>query len=275
MTGFRSRDVAGALAPCSLLIAWTRWAAPHMPAGRAIDAIAYSLVAVNAVALACRRAAPRRVLAVTTVVSTAYMFLAYPYGPALLPFAIAVYTVARHLPWRTAAIAAGAALPVLASHNVSDGVNVSDLLGVFPASGWVVMPFALGSTLALRRASVARDRREAIERGVHEERLRMAQEVHDIVGHGLAAIKMQADIALHVLAKQPGVARPTQEAISTTSALRIRVTSAFREMTPLDGGTGIAGMCERIATLGGRLTAGPAPDARFIVDAWLPAVGTP
>jgi signal transduction histidine kinase len=33
---------------------------------------------------------------------------------------------------------------------------------------------------------------------------------------------------------------------------------------------GITGMRERVSSLGGRLTAGPEPDATFIVDAWLP-----
>jgi signal transduction histidine kinase len=42
--------------------------------------------------------------------------------------------------------------------------------------------------------------------------------VHDIVGHGLAAIKMQADIALHLLERKPGQAGPALEAISRTSS---------------------------------------------------------
>ncbi|GAB3880899.1 hypothetical protein GCM10029964_036070 [Kibdelosporangium lantanae] len=45
----------------------------------------------------------------------------------------------------------------------------------------------------------------------------MAQEVHDVVGHGLAAIKMQADIALHLLAKKPEQAEIALNAISRTS----------------------------------------------------------
>ncbi|MEU4420135.1 histidine kinase [Actinoplanes sp. NPDC024001] len=366
MTSVRRRDLVGALVICAWLLAWTRWVSPQMPFGREIDVGAYLLVAVNSLALIWRRSAPLRVLAVTTLASSAYMWLEYAYGPALLPFAIAVYTVARHLPWRTAAVAAGIALPVLASHNLNDGLAVTDLTSIFPAAGWVAVPFAIGTTIAQRTESVTRDRREAVERGIQEERLRMAQEVHDIVGHGLAAIKMQADIALHVLHKQPEIARPTLEAVSTTSAqaldelrttlrmlrsadeskastpgladldalyqrmrdaglrvrvrtigspsalpaetdmtayrtiqesltnvlkhaypkeadivlenepgaLRIRVISAHPESeTPRSGGLGIAGMRERIAAHGGRFAAGPAPGARFVVDAWLP-VGT-
>jgi signal transduction histidine kinase len=358
----RGRDTLTALILWVLLLVWTRWVAPHMPEGRSVDAITYALVTASSLALAWRRSFPRWVLAVTAIASVTYMWRAYPYGPALLPFAIAVYTVTRQLPWRSAAIAAGIAVPVLAAHNLSDGPQLNDLAGTFPAGGWVVVPFAIGIVRATRREAVNRDRRDSIERGVHEERLRMAQEVHDIVGHGLAAIKMQADIALHVLDKQPDVARPSLEAISTTSAhaldelrttlrmlrsaaesqastpgladldalyqrmraaglrirvrttgdpgspspeialvvyrtiqesltnvlkhaypkeaeivldnqpdaVRITVTSGFAELTPQSGGMGITGMRERVTSLGGRLTAGPEPDATFIVDAWLP-----
>jgi signal transduction histidine kinase len=52
---------------------------------------------------------------------------------------------------------------------------------------------------------------------VYDERLRVAQEVHDVVGHGLAAIKMQADIALHLLPKKPDQAESALTAISRTS----------------------------------------------------------
>jgi signal transduction histidine kinase len=47
--------------------------------------------------------------------------------------------------------------------------------------------------------------------------MRLAQDVHDIVGHILAAIKMQADIALHVLQKSPGQAEASLQAISGSS----------------------------------------------------------
>ncbi|MFI1091413.1 histidine kinase dimerization/phosphoacceptor domain-containing protein [Streptomyces sp. NPDC020917] len=68
------------------------------------------------------------------------------------------------------------------------------------------MPFALGYALRLRHETAARARAEAIRQNVDDERLRVAQEMHGIVGHGLAAIKVQADIALHLLPGNPGQA---------------------------------------------------------------------
>ncbi len=81
----------------------------------------------------------------------------------------------------------------------------------------MVVPFAIGVTVRFNRESVARERAEAVRQRVADERLRVAQEVHDVVGHGLAAIKMQADIALHVLAKKPDQAETALHAISRTS----------------------------------------------------------
>lgn len=50
------------------------------------------------------------------------------------------------------------------------------------------------------------------------ERLRVAQEVHDILGHGLVAIKMQADIAIRQMPQQPEQAQAALETISRTSS---------------------------------------------------------
>ncbi len=53
---------------------------------------------------------------------------------------------------------------------------------------------------------VVATRRLATTRCVADERMRLAQDVHDIVGHTLAAIKVQADVALHVVDKKPAQA---------------------------------------------------------------------
>lgn len=79
------------------------------------------------------------------------------------------------------------------------------------------MPATVGYGLRLRHEAARRARAETIRRRVDEERLRVAREVHDIVGHGLAAIKMQADIALHVMARRPEHAQVALAAISRTS----------------------------------------------------------
>jgi signal transduction histidine kinase len=156
-------------------------------------------------------------LAITTLATSAYLFLGYAYGPILISTLIAVWTVARWCGTRTAVIANGIALAFLSVHIFVGRGSGGGLLGVVPASAWVVVPFAGGIALRLHRESVARDRDEWARRHADEERLRVAQEVHDVVGHGLSAIAMQAEIALHVLPRQPGHAEVALAAISRTS----------------------------------------------------------
>jgi signal transduction histidine kinase len=86
-----------------------------------------------------------------------------------------------------------------------------------PGTAWVAVPFAVGATVRAGRESVARNRAEEVRQYTYEERLRIAQEVHDVVGHGLAAINMQAEIALHLLPKRPEQAGEALTAISHTS----------------------------------------------------------
>ena len=68
---------------------------------------------------------------------------------------------------------------------------------------------------ALRSRNEARAQRQ--RRAVSDERVRMATDLHDGVGHGLAVIAMQAGAALHVLDRDPEAARRNLEAIRAES----------------------------------------------------------
>jgi signal transduction histidine kinase len=50
-----------------------------------------------------------------------------------------------------------------------------------------------------------------------EERLRIAQELHDVVAHSMSVIAVQAGVGAHVLADRPDQARAALDAISATS----------------------------------------------------------
>jgi hypothetical protein len=176
----RSRDLAFAAGVGVLVLVWTWGVGRVMPADRQLDAGGYLLVTTCAVALVWRRDAPLPVLAATTIGTTGYLSVGYPYGPMLVLMAIAVYTVARHLPWRTAVPAALVALGVLLLHLLFNSAALPGALGLIPASAWVAVPFAIGSTVA----SIDAGRRAAVERGIADERLRVEHEVHDVVGHG-------------------------------------------------------------------------------------------
>jgi signal transduction histidine kinase len=159
-------------------------------------------------------------LAVTAAATSTYLIIGYPFGPALISTLFAVYAVASRLPIRVAAPASAAALVVLLVHNVvrPELPGQVPLLGaMIIGAAWVVVPFALGVVVRQTRESVARQRADLARRYADEERLRIAQEVHDVVGHGLAAIRMQAEIALHVLPQRPEQAEAALTVISQTS----------------------------------------------------------
>ncbi|RKN19892.1 sensor histidine kinase [Micromonospora musae] len=227
--------------------------------GVTADGAAYAPVVVAALALAVRRRWPFGTLAVTVLAATAYLVLGYPYGPILLSLLVAVYTVAAHRALRPAAIGAAVALALLTVH-VFVGPSSPGLLGLMPAAAWVVVPFAVGSTVRLSREAAARGRAEEARRLADGERLRVAQEVHDVVGHGLAAIHMQAEIALHLLEKRPEQAHTALAAISGTSkeALdELRVTLAVvrrggdaAERAPAPGLGQVPALRERLAGAG-------------------------
>ncbi|GGN74767.1 two-component sensor histidine kinase [Actinoplanes lobatus] len=221
-------------------------AAPLDPAG-------YALVVVAALALAVRRRKPLVALVVAALCTAGYLAMGYPYGPILALMMFAVYSAARHAPLRAALWCAVAALPLLVIHLFTSEGRLG-WLGVVPVIAWVVVPATVGYGLRLRSAAARQARAETIRRSVDDERLRISQEVHDIVGHGLAAIKMQADVALHVMARNPGHARPALEAISRSSqqALdELRSTLATtRDGTPAAGLGGLDQLLRRMVDAG-------------------------
>jgi signal transduction histidine kinase len=100
-----------------------------------------------------------------------------------------------------------------------------------------------------------------VARAATEEQLRMARDLHDGVGHGLAVIAMQAGVALHVLDRDPDAARRSLEAIRDTStealdALRAELStlagpgSGSGPRTPRRGLADLAGLAERVRATG-------------------------
>jgi signal transduction histidine kinase len=229
-------DITLAAALTLVGIVGTTFAGSPSRAEVPIDARGYALVMTAAMVLAVRRRWSLGVLAVVTVCTSVYLILGYAYGPILLSFMIAVYTAARHAPLDRAVpyslVAIMMMLIPLLIHSHRLG-----FFGVVDVSAWVIVPFSIGFPLRLRRETAVRARTEAIRQSVDDERLRVAQEVHDIVGHGLAAIKMQADVALHVLARKPDQAEVALEAISRTSSQaldELRATLAVVRRTGTD-----------------------------------------
>ncbi len=193
----------------------------QVPPRRAPDAIAYALLATIAVALAFRRTQPLAVLAVTVAATSAYFLLQYPYGPIFFGSALALYTAGRELPVRRATIGGLLAIAVIVTAElawVPSNQLATELGHIAAWQSWLLLPWVpAGAALRGYRALQRRDREEEAARGAFEERLRVAREVHDVVGHGLAVINMQSGVALHVLERRPEMVKEALEAIKQTS----------------------------------------------------------
>lgn len=170
-----------------------------------LDAFGFALLVIGAAGLVLRRRMPSVAVAITFIVTMLYIYLRYPYGPIFIYATIAIYSAAA---WRSTRFAVSAvALAVLAHVPWSLwGEREPDTFAftTMTTAIWLASPLAVGVAVRTQRQAQARSLLEERDRHAYEERLRIAQEVHDVVGHSLAVISMNAGAALHVLTKHPG-----------------------------------------------------------------------
>jgi signal transduction histidine kinase len=215
-------DAAPAVAAAAVMVLGSGPAARgEVPPRRPLDPLAYGLMAVAAAVLVGRRRWPLAVLAATAAASVGYLALEYPYGPILLAMSVAMYSVAVSLPVGPSLVACGVTVAAVVAPElvVVDPerrlVEASLLLAVL--SGLLLPSWAIGTVVRLAREAERRARQDEMRRRSYEERLRIAREVHDVVGHGLAVINLQAAVALHVVGRRPEQAEVALAAIKRSS----------------------------------------------------------
>lgn len=133
---------------------------------------------------------------------------------------------------------------------------------LFMLAGWVVAVIALGTSSSTRRAylreaegrvaAAQHGREEEALRRATEERLRIARELHDVIGHNISLINVQAGAALHRLKKDPVQAEEALGAIKTASreTLReLRTTLGVLRQVDEDAPTAPAAGLARLADL--------------------------
>lgn len=182
---------------------------------------------VIGVALFLRRKAPVTILAVTVTLTLVLMFLGVS-GPVIgLPLAIAVYSVALRLPRRQAwLLSALSALVLMATFIFATDFQFFDpawiALLAIPAFATAAGSYSRSRRELLKsteaRAQAAEENREAEARQrVAEERLRIARDLHDVVGHHIAAIGLHADLADRALIDHPEIARESLDVVRTSA----------------------------------------------------------
>ncbi|WP_318207567.1 sensor histidine kinase [Streptomyces sp. SJL17-1] len=238
----RAADAAVAGVVLLVVAVWTLVSAQYAsePTGRTV--LGWVLILVGCGALYFRRRQPVAVSVVTLLACVVYYPLSAQDGPLMIAFALALYTTAAE--GRFAAAVALAAVTLLAvglgEIRQRPGHRQIDDTSLVMLAGWLISLVAVGRAQRTRtaylheveqRALAAEREQEARARqSATEERLRIAREVHDVLGHSISLINVQSGAALHRLGKGPA---PEAGLVTATEALEaVKSTSkdALREL---------------------------------------------
>nr|WP_205864341.1 sensor histidine kinase [Planosporangium mesophilum] len=191
------------------------------------------------------------------------------------PVALALYT---------AATAAGrvAAAVALAGGLAAPAVTIPwlyDRFGITPADGpgsevplwWqvevgmvtvaIAAAWATGRVVRWRRTVQADSARQLARDAVAAERLRIARELHDIVGHSMSLIAVKASVTNHIATEQPAETRAALSAIERTSRAALteirRLLDVLRsdtdtaaELGPSPGTADLSDLADRLRSAG-------------------------
>lgn len=228
-------------------------------------------VIVMALGVATRRIWPRAAFIATVVGVGGYLATGAMFAPIFLAPALAVYAMASGASILADEGAAGAPRPamppvrswapllvllvpmIMAGHWQEDYLGLLDPAfygGLVSVIAIAVIPAMIALLVRGRRESEREVREQERRRYAYEERLRIARDVHDVVGHSLAVITMQAGVALHLLDKErtahprPDQVASSLEAIKRTSrealaelrtTLEVFQTDSQEPLSPLPG----------------------------------------
>lgn len=177
--------------------------------------------ALLTIGVAGRRHYPRIAYLVAIVAGSGYLFSGFPLGPVMAAPALTLLAMARSLPTRRWIGWIALLLPFVWSAFVRRAAfGLSDpnfYQALIFGSGLMLLPALLGLVRRTRDEARQRTRELELRRSAFEERLRIARDVHDVVGHSLSVISMQAGVALHLLDRRPEQAEVSLRAIKTTS----------------------------------------------------------
>lgn len=205
------------------------------------------LLGAGGASLLWRRRAPVVVWCVTAAVSALSGPLLDEPGRGLPLAAAALYAVSRYAGRRAALLTTGAtaAAAVLGLAGADDlGFDVGPR--AYAAFAFCGLAAALGDAVrtnrlllddAVRRAEEAeRTREREAQRAVVEERLRVSRELHDVVGHHLAVVNVQAGAAEHLWDSDPDAAREAVSRVRAEAVTALRQTGRLVDLLRAEDG---------------------------------------
>jgi signal transduction histidine kinase len=214
---------------------------PATPApSAALGTLGLLLSLAQGVSLLWRRTHPLAVLGVTTAAFVAYALLLVPvppYGALVALATVAVRREARAAAAATALLVAACVVAYLPPPGPADDV-------VLPA----VVAVGVGVTAQLVRERRARAEAQA-RRVAAEERLRIARDLHDVLGHSLGGIAVQSSTGrLALEAGAPDAAREALVAIESASRESIREVREVLGMLRESGAPGLEALDDLVGT---------------------------
>jgi signal transduction histidine kinase len=242
--------------------------------------------------LLARRRAPTAVLAATTSIGVFMIAVGYPVGDAGFATCCAAYALAAHaqrgepaelggiLRDVAAVLVAACALAVTAA--TPGARDQSGAWGLFTVGALITASWVLGYAIRTRREYVAELRARAARleaqegeraaRAVVDEQLRIARELHDVIGHSISLIAIQAEAAARCARSNPQAVPDYLSRISTASrqalaemrgVLAVLRPDAEAELSPQPG-------LEQVAELIESLRAGGLPTRLEVEQMHLP-----
>ena len=235
-------DAAVTLVVALFVCVWTLVAMRYESEPAHLTLVGWALIAVGCGALYFRRRWPVGVAVVTLLASAAYYPLSVFDGPLMVTFALALYTTSAQ--GRLAAAVALAAATLLAAGfgelRQSGGMRQLDDVSLAMLAGWLISLIAVGRAQHTRgaylreveqRALAAEREQEARAlQSATEERLRIARELHDVLGHSISLINVQSSAVLHKLGKGPEPAVALAAAEDALIAVKAASKDALREL---------------------------------------------
>lgn len=184
-------DVVLALIVGAIGIIGTYFVGQRQPEHRALDTLALALLVAGAASLIFRRQYPVHVLLFAEGITLLYLLLDYPKGPNFLTIIVAFFTAVMHghrlIAWivLTAEFVLFPWLPYLFGNQ-----PVPTSTEIFALAGWLLVRATVTQIAQIRQERLTQIREEEAHRRAGEERLRIARELHDMLGHHISLISV-------------------------------------------------------------------------------------
>jgi signal transduction histidine kinase len=182
-----------------------------------LNAVDWVLLVVGPVALVARRRHPVPVLWVTIVATVPSSGTGLAHASMVVAFFVAATAGKRYAAWLALALAF---VWTIWLAPIAYGYAIPSLNKMLEIAGWALALVIAAEATRIRaeRAAATRASRQIDQRRQQsEERLRIARDLHDVIGHNISLINVQASMGLDLMDSQPEQARAALSAIKSAS----------------------------------------------------------